>query len=127
MTILKRATRKLQEAGFVSLEVHRCAYGYSVRDRRYVRQTGRVYQTAAEAVASVIEDGQLPVQRSRHPVTAGVSEERCQLCNHMAAHKIGEVENEIIPFHPMTNYLCCYHFRLIVGDCRRYPYETPAP
>lgn len=52
----------------------------------------------------------------------------CSSCGGMSTHKIGE---EIryrklgagIPFHNLTNYLCCTCFKLFIGDCDGYPYR----
>jgi hypothetical protein len=43
------------------------------------------------------------------------------MCNNRAAHKVGE---EIqIPFHNLTNYLCCTHFQQVMGPAHlTYPY-----
>lgn len=51
----------------------------------------------------------------------------CSMCCDPATHKVGEERPTIVPDnatdllilagHNMTNWLCCLHFRVAIGDC----------
>lgn len=63
MALLKRATKKLNDAGFPTLRVKRGAYGCYVEDARFVRQSWHlVCRTADDAVSEVLERGKLPIE-----------------------------------------------------------------
>jgi len=60
MALLKRATRKLREAGY-DLEVHRGLWGYYVLDpNAQGKQVSRVYLTLEDCLRDVLENGALP-------------------------------------------------------------------
>jgi len=60
MALLKRATKKLQDAGY-NLEVHKGLWGYYVFDPNIKeRQSSRVYLTLEECLRDVLENGALP-------------------------------------------------------------------
>ncbi len=63
--------------------------------------------------------------RAMHSYPIWAQEESCR-CGRPAAHKVEETSDAGI-FHPLTAYLCCEHFRSLVGDCSRYPYDEPKP
>ena len=54
-----------------------------------------------------------------HYVSLSCAEELCWICKLDATHKIEEViqhdDFERRGFHPLTNYLCCVHFALVMG------------
>lgn len=62
MAVMKRATKKLHDAGFTTLEVCNGLWGYRVRDTRFRRQRGIVETTVAAIVEAVLVDGYRPVE-----------------------------------------------------------------
>lgn len=63
MAIMKMATKKLHDAGFTSLSVHKGLWGYSCRDSRYAKQlTVGVFKTTQEVVDAVLVQGHYPVE-----------------------------------------------------------------
>lgn len=58
MAILKRATKKVQDAGIL-LEVHKGIYGPYLTDPSLKRQRGKVYKDANEAVQAAL-NGERP-------------------------------------------------------------------
>lgn len=59
-----------------------------------------------------------------HSYPIWAQEEDCR-CGRPAAHKVEETSGPTNR-HPLTAYVCCEHFRMLVGDCSRYPYD-PTP
>lgn len=59
--------------------------------------------------------------RATHSFPEYAEEENCR-CGQPAAHKVEETSSPG-HIHPLTAYLCCEHFRQLVGDCSRYPYD----
>lgn len=47
-----------------------------------------------------------------HPNPAA-AEEKCSVCNQQATHKVAEVTDDAR--HPLTNYLCCADFGMVMG------------
>lgn len=52
--VLKRATKKLAEAGKKDLEIHKCLWGYTVHHKKCTSQRSHVFQTPEEAVKGAI-------------------------------------------------------------------------
>lgn len=53
-----------------------------------------------------------------HPVMPECRGEKCRICGGQAHHKVGEEmsDGEPYPFrHNLTAYLCCWHFRQVMG------------
>lgn len=47
------------------------------------------------------------------------TEEPCAMCDRQAAHKVAEDDSRnrgLFRRHPLTNYLCCEHFTLVMGS-----------
>lgn len=59
--------------------------------------------------------------RAMHSYPIWAQEESCR-CGRPAAHKVMETSGPT-RLHPLTAYACCEHFRMLVGDCSRYPYD----
>ena len=59
--LYKRATKELQAKGCPDLEVHKCLYGVTVRNKQYTRQRGQVFADAATAIAEALR-GNVPVE-----------------------------------------------------------------
>jgi hypothetical protein len=54
--------------------------------------------------------------------------ERCSICGEPATHKVGEeiAAGDPLPArHNFTAYVCCDHFRMIMGRMVFCPYKTP--
>ena len=53
-----------------------------------------------------------------HMVKSWCGQERChhEGCREVATHKVDEVSGPE-DVHPLTAYLCCVHFREIMGRC----------
>ena len=54
-----------------------------------------------------------------HFVSTRCNGEKCRICKKPAAHKVGEEIPSDDPFqqrHEFTAYVCCEHFRLIMGN-----------
>ena len=66
-------------------------------------------------------------EKPSHPVSQCCVGERCGVCRQAATHKVSEVifDDDPDPHrHPFTSYLCCQHFRLIMGNaapCKAVP------
>lgn len=46
----------------------------------------------------------------------------CAMCGAHSPHRVGEERYGVQTTHNLTNYLCCEHFRALMGCC-----EHPAP
>jgi hypothetical protein len=53
--------------------------------------------------------------KSRHIVPDFTIGERCTVCGEPAKHKVEDVI-EHANFHPYTQYLCCVHFSILMGN-----------
>lgn len=59
-----------------------------------------------------------------HTIPVWAVEEDCRVCSQKATHKIEEVSGPA-SFHPLTAYLCCGCFMMVVTyDCSTYPYDA---
>lgn len=53
-----------------------------------------------------------------HFVSASLAQQVCSVCGKPATHKIGEEhgsDDRRRIFHNLTNWLCCQHFRMVIG------------
>lgn len=60
-----------------------------------------------------------------HPVSMYCTGEKCGICGRPATHKVCEevFDDDPDPHrHPLTSYVCCRHFRAIMGNAA--PCET---
>lgn len=62
-----------------------------------------------------------------HTIPPWAVEEECRTCHQKATHKVEETSGPVT-FHPLTAYLCCGCFMMIVRyDCSTYPYDIDNP
>ena len=64
-----------------------------------------------------------------HFVSASCRGERCNICDAPATHKVGEEifeDDPHPPRHSLTAYVCCQHFRMIMGKNRFVDRICPA-
>jgi hypothetical protein len=62
----------------------------------------------------------LKEKKPKHFVSACCGSHRCSVCREAATHKLEETIFDDDPAqmrHPLTAYVCCEHFRMIVGMC----------
>lgn len=72
-----------------------------------------------EYVEPLVSDG-----RANHPFPAHLNNDVCSMCVSLAAHKIEDTTGPNW-FHPLTNYLCCACFRMVMGAAHdSYPWGT---
>lgn len=63
MALIKRATKKLHEAGLITLSVYKGVWGYRCSDSQYHRQLSvGVFKTSQEVVDAVLVKGHRPVE-----------------------------------------------------------------
>lgn len=66
------------------------------------------------------------VDYCKHSIPDWVEDVDCRVCHQKASHKIEEVSGPET-FHPLTAYLCCGCFEMVVRyDCSTYPYDVDA-
>lgn len=62
----------------------------------------------------------IDLDHDRHFTSASCGGEVCSVCGTPAKHKLGEEiwNDDPNPYrHNLTAYVCCEHFRMIVGSC----------
>ena len=58
----KRGTRKLQELGFIDLEVHKGLWGFYAINKEYNKQRGTTCRKTQNEVVEDIQKGSFPIE-----------------------------------------------------------------
>lgn len=90
----------------------------------YMIQTQRAGEYVYERTYCWDAPGNAPVEAG-HLVAPSCGGERCGCCGVGASHKVEETRFTDAPRHPLTQYLCCEHFRFVMGPAACAPGPEP--